>query len=197
MGIHSGPVTAIVDVNGKSNVAGAGINMAQRVTDCGDAGHILLSKRAAEDLEHYPQWKPLLHDLGEYQVKHGILMHLVNLYSESAGNPVAPRNSNVANPQKAEAALVDLFRSLSQNEQAILTLLAESDFGLTEGQLCESIRVPPQQFLHFIDRLVDNLGLAERTEPESGGAFWALSEKGRAVAAANSLFRGGIEVGGE
>src|SRR5438477_1603116 len=71
MGIHSGPVSGITDVNDRSNVAGAGINLAQRVMDCGDAGHILLSKRVADDLAHYNEWKPSLHDLGEVEVKHG------------------------------------------------------------------------------------------------------------------------------
>ncbi len=65
MGIHSGPVSEVIDLSGRTNIAGAGINMAQRVMDCGDAGHILLSKRVAEDLEHYGQWQPQLHDLGE------------------------------------------------------------------------------------------------------------------------------------
>ena len=65
MGVHSGPVSAVADVNNRSNIAGGGINMAQRVMDCGDAGHILLSKRVAEDLAQYRQWQPALHDLGE------------------------------------------------------------------------------------------------------------------------------------
>src|SRR6266850_584780 len=56
MGIHSGPVSEVTDVSGRSNIAGAGINLAQRVMDCGDAGHILLSKHVAEDLEEYEQW---------------------------------------------------------------------------------------------------------------------------------------------
>src|ERR1700751_5574644 len=72
MGIHSGPVNEITDLNEQANIAGAGINMAQRVMDCGDAGHILLSRRVAEDLEHYPRWKPYLHSLGECEVKHGV-----------------------------------------------------------------------------------------------------------------------------
>src|SRR2546421_10588571 len=71
MGIHSGPVSGVVDVNERTNVAGAGVNMARRVMDCGDAGHILLSKHVAEDLEEYEQWRPLLHDLGTLEVKHG------------------------------------------------------------------------------------------------------------------------------
>ena len=72
MGIHSGPVNEVTDLNEQANIAGAGINIAQRVMDCGDAGHILVSKRVADDLEHYPQWRSLLHDLGEVEVKHGV-----------------------------------------------------------------------------------------------------------------------------
>jgi hypothetical protein len=80
MGVHSGPVNEVTDLNEQANIAGAGINMAQRVMDCGDAGHILLSKRVADDLEHYPRWKSYLHDLGECEVKHG---HKVSLVNES------------------------------------------------------------------------------------------------------------------
>ena len=72
MGIHSGPVNEITDLNEQANIAGAGINMAQRVMDCGDAGHILLSKHVADDLDHYPRWRPHLHALGECEVKHGV-----------------------------------------------------------------------------------------------------------------------------
>jgi TolB-like protein len=90
MGIHSGPVNEIVDVNDRSNVAGAGIDLAQRVMDCGDAGHILLSKRVAEDLAPFPHWNPHLHDLGECAVKHGRKVSLVNFYTDKIGNPVPP-----------------------------------------------------------------------------------------------------------
>src|SRR5712671_1072444 len=90
MGIHSGPVNAVTDLNEQSNIAGAGINIAQRVMDCGDAGHILLSKHVAEDLEHYPRWQPYLHDLGEYEVKHGVRVSIVNLYTDDAGNAAVP-----------------------------------------------------------------------------------------------------------
>src|SRR5689334_1773201 len=78
MGIHSGPVNEVTDLNEQSNIAGAGVNLAQRVMDCGDAGHILLSKRVADDLENYSQWRPLLHELGECEVKHGARLRLVN-----------------------------------------------------------------------------------------------------------------------
>src|SRR5947199_6111139 len=85
MGIHSGPVNEVTDLNEQANIAGAGINIAQRVMDCGDAGHILLSKRVADDLEHYSQWRSLLHELGEYEVKHGLRISLLNLYGDEAG----------------------------------------------------------------------------------------------------------------
>src|SRR5436189_130465 len=91
MGIHSGPVSGVVDVNERTNVAGAGINTARRVMDCGDAGHILLSKHVAEDLEEYEQWRPLLHDLGTLEVKHGVRVSVTNLYSDEVGNPQLPK----------------------------------------------------------------------------------------------------------
>lgn len=90
MGVHSGPVSEVRDVNNRRNVAGAGINLAQRVMDCGDAGHILLSKHVAEDLEHHACWRSLLHDLGQCEIKHGSWITLVNLYSSDAGNPQLP-----------------------------------------------------------------------------------------------------------
>jgi len=90
MGVHSGSVSGVIDVNERANVAGAGINMAQRVMDCGDAGHILLSRHVAEDLEQYACWKPLLHDLGECEVKHGVRVQVVNLHTEELGNPEPP-----------------------------------------------------------------------------------------------------------
>src|SRR5438477_769751 len=90
MGVHSGPVNQVTDVNDKTNIAGAGINVAQRVMDCGDAGHILLSGHIAEDLTQYRHWQPYLHDLGECEVKHGLRLHLVNLYQDNLGNPHLP-----------------------------------------------------------------------------------------------------------
>src|SRR5204863_10046478 len=80
MGVHSGPVSGVIDVNGHANLAGAGLNVAQRVMDCGDAGHILLSKHVAEDLAEYEQWRTLLHDLGTCEVKHGVRIGIANLY---------------------------------------------------------------------------------------------------------------------
>ena len=91
MGIHSGPVSGVVDVNERANLTGAGINLAQRVMDCGDAGHILLSRHVAEDLEGYEQWRPLLHDLGTCEMKHGVRVSIVNLYTDQVGNSKLPR----------------------------------------------------------------------------------------------------------
>ena len=91
MGIHSGPVNKVADVNDRSNLAGTGINIAQRVMDCGDAGHILLSKRVTEDLEQHSRWQPRLHHLGEFEVKHGVKIDIVNLYTDDVGNPALPQ----------------------------------------------------------------------------------------------------------
>jgi TolB-like protein/class 3 adenylate cyclase/cytochrome c-type biogenesis protein CcmH/NrfG len=105
MGIHSGPVSEVTDVNERANIAGAGINMAQRVMDCGDAGHILLSRHVAEDLEQYRQWRPCLHDLGECEAKHGIRVHVVNLYTEELGNPETPEKFKQAAGAREAAAI--------------------------------------------------------------------------------------------
>jgi len=91
MGIHSGPVGGVVDVNERANLAGAGINIAKRVMDCGDAGHILLSKHVAEDLEGYQRWRLLLHDLGTCEVKHNVPISVVNLYDDQFGNAKLPQ----------------------------------------------------------------------------------------------------------
>src|SRR6184192_751175 len=101
MGIHSGPVSGVTDVNDRSNVAGGGINLAQRVMDCGDAGHILVSKRVAEDLEQYARWRPQLHDLGKCAVKHGVTVSVVNLYTDEVGNSQIPDKIKKAQLEQA------------------------------------------------------------------------------------------------
>jgi TolB-like protein len=101
MGVHSGPVQQVEDVNARTSVAGAGINLAQRVMDCGDAGHILLSKRVADDLAQFRYWRPFLHDLGECEVKHGVQLHLINLYTESLGNAALPQKFQHTTPKPA------------------------------------------------------------------------------------------------
>jgi TolB-like protein len=115
MGIHCGPVNEVTDLNEQANVAGAGINIAQRVMDCGDAGHILISKHVAEDLEHYARWRPLLHELGTCEVKHGATVALVNLYSDEIGNPEMPKKlkGHEAREEKVEASLPTLRKSIA------------------------------------------------------------------------------------
>src|SRR5437899_1598079 len=112
MGIHSGPVSGVVDVNDRTNLAGAGINMAQRVMDCGDAGHILLSKRVAEDLEEYERWRPLLHDLGSCEVKHGVRVSVVNLYADQVGNPKLPRKFETVQKHRAHVRWAEVAIAL-------------------------------------------------------------------------------------
>ena len=117
MGVHSGPVNEVTDLNGRTNITGAGINLAQRVMDCGDAGHILLSKRVADDLEEYRSWRANLHDLGECEVKHGVKVSVVNLCTDQVGNPEPPRKIGQAArrlteraPLKGRAFFVELRR---------------------------------------------------------------------------------------
>jgi adenylate cyclase len=98
MGVHSGPVSAVTDLNDRTNAAGIGVNVAQRVMDCGDAGHILLSKRVAEDLQQHSRWRPHLHDLGEVEIKHGERVHVFNFYTDDAGNPDPPEKILEAKP---------------------------------------------------------------------------------------------------
>src|ERR1700719_1883934 len=116
MGIHSGPVSEVTDVSGRTNLAGAGINMAQRVMDCGDAGHILLSQHVADDLVHSRQWASRLRDLGECEVKHGVRLHLVNLYAEPLGN--------IAVPQKFRQTKVKPARRSNVGWIAVLVFVA-------------------------------------------------------------------------
>src|SRR5258705_627343 len=145
MGIHSGPVNEVVDLNEQANIAGAGINIAQRVMDCVDAGPILLSKRVADDLEHYPQWRSLLHELGECEVKHGLRISLVNLYDENAGNPELPekfrqakakaQTAPAAAPAKSIAVLPFVNLSADKNDEYL------SD-GMTEELINALARLP-------------------------------------------------------
>src|SRR5437773_1696891 len=103
MGVHSGPVSAVTDLNDRTNAAGVGITVAQRVMDCGDTGHILLSKRVAEDLQQYSRWRPHLHDLGEVEVKHGERVHVFNFYTDDAGNAGLPKKLLDARPHQQPA----------------------------------------------------------------------------------------------
>jgi len=135
MGIHSGPVNPVADVNDQSNLAGAGINVAQRVMSCGDAGHILLSKRSAEDLEHYAHWRSYLHDVGTVEAKHGTRIPIVNLYTDQLGNSALPsklRQARAASRLRfaAVAAVLVLavlgigFWSLRRSHEKLITATA-------------------------------------------------------------------------
>jgi serine/threonine-protein kinase len=121
MGIHSGPVNAITDLNEHANIAGAGINIAQRVMDCGDAGHILISRRVAEDLEHYPRWQPHLRDLGEVEVKYGRHVHVFNLCIEDLGNPEMPEKLRPAKTG-VESAATDAINAKTDREKSVAVL---------------------------------------------------------------------------
>src|SRR5438105_8346828 len=112
MGIHSGPVSGVVDVNNRPNLAGAGLNIAQRVMDCGDAGHILLSKHVAEDLEEYEQWRPLLHDLGTCEVKHGVRVSIANLCDSEIGNPQLPKKLQAVKKHRARVRWAEVTLAL-------------------------------------------------------------------------------------
>src|SRR5438046_1963826 len=143
MGIHSGPVNEVVDLNEQANIAGAGINIAQRVMDCGDAGHILVSKRVADDLEHYSQWRSLLHELGECEVRHGLRISLLNLYGDETGNPELPERFRQAKaetapgaaPAKSVAVLPFVNMSADKNDEYL------SD-GMTEELINALAKVP-------------------------------------------------------
>ena len=112
MGIHSGPVSGVVDVTGRANLAGAGLNLARRVMDCGDAGHILLSKHLAEDLTEFEEWRPLLHDLGTCEVKHGVQVAIVNLWSDDVGNPQLPQKFQAVRKHRARVRWAEVATAL-------------------------------------------------------------------------------------
>jgi TolB-like protein/tetratricopeptide (TPR) repeat protein len=138
MGVHSGPVNEITDLNEQANIAGAGINIAQRVMDCGDAGHILLSRRVADDLKHYARWQPYLHEVGEYEVKHGEVISIVNFYSDEVGNPSPPqKNPRKGTPESLKAIAVLPFVNMSadKNDEYL------SD-GMTEELINALAKVP-------------------------------------------------------
>src|SRR3989440_8185802 len=112
MGIHSGPVSGVVDVIERTNVAGAGINLDQRVMDCGDAGHILLSRHVAEDLAKYERWRPFLHDIGTFEVKHGARVNVTNLYSDKVGNPKLPTKLQAVRKHRAHVRWAEIAAAL-------------------------------------------------------------------------------------
>src|SRR5437764_7157024 len=122
MGVHSGPVSAVTDLNDRTNAAGVGINVAQRVMDCGDTGHILVSKRVAEDLQQYSRWRPDLHDLGEVEVKHGERVHVFNFYTDDAGNSDLPKKVTGAAAQARRVTAPPAKKSAKSERPSICVL---------------------------------------------------------------------------
>ena len=186
MGVHSGPVSAVTDLNDRTNAAGIGINIAQRVMDCGDAGHILLSKRVAEDLEQHGNWQTQLHDLGEVEVKHGVRVHVFNLYTEELGNPEVPNIFQRQRTAKAAAKGVDakslvVLPLANQSGDPSQAYFAD---GLTEELINTLGRIRP---LHVIGR---NSSFAFKDRTEDSRAI------GQKLGVAN-LLEGSVRKAGE
>jgi len=169
MGIHSGPVNEVTDVNERANIAGAGINIAQRVMDCGDAGHILLSKRVAHDLETHEGWRPYLHDLGEVTVKHGASIHIVNLYTDDLGEAQVP--ARIQRERDAEAILALRARRKRWNALIFGSLIALVAIGLVFFLLRDRLLRRP------IETQIDTKGIAvlpfENFSDDKENAFFA------------------------
>ena len=175
MGIHSGPIDRVADVNQRANVAGSGINIAQRVMDCGDSGHILLSQRVADDLAQYERWQPFLHPLGEVEVKHGARLTLSNFYLDNFGNPAVP-----AKLQQIETARRDAEK-LARARGAKKKLVAA---GIAALLLLGVLAISFRYLLHRAERIVRERGLEipaksvavlpfENLSPDQANAFLA------------------------
>jgi TolB-like protein/class 3 adenylate cyclase/Tfp pilus assembly protein PilF len=143
MGVHSGPVNRVTDVNEKTNIAGSGINVAQRVLDCGDAGHILLSAHVAEDLAEYRHWQPHLHDLGECEVKYGLRLHLFNLYKDGLGNSQVPETLRRGRRKHAPAVSVRPVTAPGWPKVVLLVALVVSAVALVISSVIFLNRAPP------------------------------------------------------
>src|SRR5438552_2105644 len=177
MGVNSGPVSGVVDVNGRANVAGAGINVAQRVMDCGDAGHILLSKRVAEDLQQFKHWRPHLYHLGECEVKHGEKIDIVNLFTAELGNSERPKRLTMP-AQKTD--FVPVAREPASSRKTVLIIAASVAIAVL---------------------MVGNFLFWQRQQPKSAALASAIPEKSIAVMPfenlsedkANAYFADGIQ----
>ncbi|PYL09757.1 MAG: hypothetical protein DME33_03245, partial [Verrucomicrobia bacterium] len=186
MGVHSGPVNRLRDVSDKANIAGSGINVAQRVMDCGDAGHILLSRHVADDLSEYRHWRPCLHDLGECEVKHGLRVHVFNLYKDGLGNPEMPEKLRQRKGSKQAPGLRQISAPLS-SKRVLITGLLVAAIGLVIGSLFFFHRAP--------------LARAPASEAAATTALAAIPEKSIAVLPfenrseekANAYFADGIQ----
>lgn len=144
MGVHSGPISRVTDVNEKTNIAGSGINVAQRVMDCGDAGHILLSAHVAEDLAEYRHWQPHLHDLGDCEVKYGLHLHLFNLHKDGLGNPQVPEKLRRGKRKHAPAVSVRPVTAPRWPKIVLLVALVASAVALVISSLIFFNRAAPR-----------------------------------------------------
>jgi TolB-like protein len=158
MGIHSGPVTGVVDVNKRVNLAGAGINMAQRVMDCGDAGHILLSRHVAEDLAEYERWREFLHDIGTFEVKHGVPVSVTNLYSEEIGNPRLPSKLQAVRKHRAHVRWAEIAAAL-----LVLGAIIAGVFFFARSPTTSALRV--------LDKSIAVLPFENRSEDKANAYF--------------------------
>src|SRR5207249_6628228 len=171
MGIHSGPVSGVTDVNERSNVAGVGINMAQRVMDCGDAGHILLSSRIADDLAQQSRWRPSLHELGPVEVKHGVKVEIVNFYSDEVGNPQLP--DKIKRAQEEQRAVDHhAARTAARKRSLIIRLLLLLVAAVIAGSWLLFHRVAPPSTSTTPDKSIAVLPLDNLSE-EKENAFFA------------------------
>src|SRR4029453_14054152 len=158
MGIHSGPVGGMVDVNERTNLAGAGLNIAHQVMNCGDAGHILLSKRVAEDLEGYQRWRPLLHDLGSCEVKHGVRVSVVNLYDDQFGNAKLPLKFETVQKRRARVRWAEVTVAL-----LVLGAIIAGVFFFA--------RRPTTSMLRVLDKSIAVLPFENRSEDKANAYF--------------------------
>jgi TolB-like protein/class 3 adenylate cyclase/Tfp pilus assembly protein PilF len=189
MGIHSGPVNRVTDVNDKVNIAGTGINVAQRVLECGDAGHILLSAHIAEDLVQYRHWQPYLHDLGECEVKHGLRLHVFNLYKDNLGNPHVPQQLQRRGWKKAPGVRGQPISAPRWPRIALTVALLVSAIALVTSSLIFFHRTsPPPTIPALPDRKASNPPAAI---PEKSIAV--LPFENRSEEKANAYFASGIQ----
>src|SRR6516164_9173853 len=158
MGIHSGPVSGVVDVTERTNVAGAGVNMARRVMDCGDAGHILLSNHVAEDLAEYERWRPFLHDIGTFDVKHGVSLGVTSLYSDEVGNAKLPTKLQAVRKRRAHMRRAEIAAALL----VLIVIIAAFAF-----LLHRSTRAP----LAVLDKSIAVLPFENRSEDKTNAYF--------------------------
>ena len=158
MGIHSGPVNEISDLNEQANIAGAGINVAQRIMACGDAGHVLLSRHVAEDLEQYPRWRTYLHELGECEVKHGARVGVVNFYGDEVGNPQLPKKFQALKAHRARVRCAEVAAGL-----LVLAAIAAAFIFL--------MRRPPAAGLAITEKSIAVLPFENRSEDKANAYF--------------------------